>query len=161
MKDYVFLILILLLAVVPPLFKKVNEFIKSNISEGFNNYTLGGTNGIYPCSETNVLVQDTYPITGINGVSDQSASKMWWRYPTFEVGSFKQITNNIRYPYNPDDGKCTAANFCYALYKNKNMGSNIVTPLPPVDPNSGTRVGYFATNDNLLPFRTDVPNILY
>ena len=39
------------------------------------------------------------------------------------------------------------------------MGSNIVSPLPPVDPNSGTRVGYFATSENLLPFRTNVPNI--
>ena len=110
MKDYVFLILILLLAVAPPVFTKINEFIKSNVNEGFDNYTLGGTNGIYPCSETNVLVQDTYPITGINSVSDQSAAKMWWRYPIFEVGSFEQIKNNIRYPNNPDDGKCPAAN---------------------------------------------------
>ena len=158
MKDYVFLILILLLAVVPPLFTKINEFINSNVNEGF---TLGVTDGIYPCSQTNVLVQDTYPITGVNSVSDQSAAKMWWRYPIFKVGSFKQMTNNIRYPNNPDDGKCTAANFCYALYKDKNTGSNVVTPLPPVDTNSGTRVGYFATSDNLLPFRTNVTNILY
>ncbi len=159
MKDYVFLILILLLAVVPPLFFSLNKFL--NGKEGFNNYTLGSTNGDYPSSENNVLVQDTYPITGINSVSDQSAAKMWWRYPIFQVGSFKQMTNNIRYPNNPDDARCTAANFCYALYKDKKIGSNVVTPLPPVDPNSGTRVGYFATSENLLPFRTDVPNILY
>ena len=158
MKDYLFLILILLLAVVPPLFTKVNEFIKSNMSEGF---TLGGTDGLYPCSQTNVLVQDTYPITGNNSVSDESGSKMWWRYPIFEVGSFKQMTNNIRYPNNPDDGRCTAADVCFALYKDKKIGSNVVTQLPPVDPNSGTRVGYFATDENLLPFRTDVPNVLY
>ena len=158
MKDYVFLILILLLAVAPPLFSKVNEFIKSNVNEGF---TLGGTDGLYPCSQTNVLVQDTYPITGVNSVSDESGSKMWWRYPIFEVGSFKQMTNNIRYPNNPDDARCTAADFCYALYKDKYMGSNVVRPLPPVDPNSGTRIGYFTTDENLLPFRTDVPNILY
>jgi hypothetical protein len=86
---------------------------------------------------------------------------MWWRYPIFQVGSFKQMTNNIRYPNNPDDARCTPADVCYALYKDKKIGSNIVTPLPPVDPNSGTRVGYFATDENLLPFRTDVPNILY
>jgi hypothetical protein len=50
---------------------------------------------------------------------------------------------------------------CFALYKDKKIGSNVVTPLPPVDPNSGTRVGYFATDENLLPFRTNVPNVLY
>jgi hypothetical protein len=142
MKDSVFLILILLLALASPFLSKVNEFIRSNIDEGF---TLGSTNGVYPCSQINVLVQDTYPITGINGVSDQSGEKMWSKYPIFEVGSFKQMTNNIRYPNNPDDARCTPANFCYALYKDKDMGSNVVTPLPPVDPNSGTRVGYFAT----------------
>lgn len=158
MKDYIFLILILVLAVGPPLFSKMTESLKVKRKDGF---TLGNTNGLYPCSQTDVLVQDTYPITGVNSVSDQSADKMWWKYPIFEVGSFKQMTNNIRYPNNPDDARCTAANFCYALYKDKDMGSNVVTSLPPVDPNSGTRVGYFATSDNLLPFRTNVTNILY
>ncbi len=157
MKGFVFLMLFLLLAVIPPLFSTFNTSLKSN-KEGF---TLGGAIGDYPAAQTDVLVQDTYPITGINGVSDQSAEKMWFKYPIFEVGSFKQMTNNIRYPNNPDDARCTAANFCYALYKDKNLGSNIVTPLPPVDPNSGTRIGYFATSENLLPFRTNVTNILY
>ena len=158
MKDYIFLILILVLAVGPPLFSKMTESLKVKRKDGF---TLGNTNGLYPCSQTDVLVQDTYPITGVNSVSDQSADKMWWKYPIFEVGSFKQMTNNIRYPNNPDDARCTAANFCYALYKDKDMGSIVVTPLPPVDPNSGTRVGYFATSENLMPFRTNVTNILY
>jgi hypothetical protein len=158
MKDYLFLILILVLAVVPPIYSKMTESFKIK-KEGF---TLGGASGDYPSAQNDVLLQDTYPITGINSVSDESGSKMWWRYPIFEVGSFKQMTNNIRYPNNPDEARCTAADFCYALYKNKNMGSNIVTPLPPVDPNSGTRVGYFATSDNLtMPFKTEVPNVLY
>lgn len=157
MKDYLFLILILVLAAGPPIFSKLTESF-NNKNEGF---TLGGASGDYPCAQTNVLLQDTYPITGSNSVSNETASKMWWRYPTFEVGSFKQMTNNMRYPNNPDDARCTPADVCYALYKNKNMGSNIVTPLPPVDTNSGTRIGYFVTNDNLMPFRSDSPNILY
>ena len=160
MKDYIFLFLILVLAIGLPIFCKIPDSLK-NIRDGFSNYTLAGAYGDLPCSETNVLVQDTYPITGINSVSDQTAEKMWWRYPIFAVGSFKQMTNNIRYPNNPDDATCTAADFCYALYKDKKIGSNIIKPLPPVDPNSGTRVGYFATSENLLPFRTNVPNILY
>jgi hypothetical protein len=158
MKDSIFLILILVLALVPPIYSKMTESFK-NKNEGF---TLGGASGDYPCAQDTVLVQDTYPITGINSVSDESGSTMWWRYPIFQVGSFKQMTNNIRYPNNPDDGRCTSADFCFALYKDKKMGSNIVTPLPPVDPNSGTRVGYFATSDNLtMPFKTEVPNVLY
>jgi hypothetical protein len=157
MKDYLFLFLILVLALVPPIYSKMTESFK-NKNEGF---TLGGASGDYPCAENNVLVQDTYPITGINGVSDETANKMWWRYPIFQVGSFKQMTNNIRYPNNPDDTRCTPADVCYALYKDKKIGSNIVTTLPPVDPNSGTRVGYFATSENLLPFRTNVTNVLY
>ena len=158
MKDSIFLILILVLALVPPIYSKMTESFK-NKKESF---TLGSTDGIYPCSQTNVLVQDTYPITGINSVSNETGAKMWWRYPIFQVGSFKQMTNNIRYPNNPDDARCTPADVCYALYKDKKIGSNIVTPLPPVDPNSGTRVGYFATSDNLtMPFKTEVPNVLY
>jgi hypothetical protein len=50
---------------------------------------------------------------------------------------------------------------CGALYHEKKTGSNYVEPLPPVNPNSGTRIGYFTTDDNLLPFRTDTTNILY
>lgn len=160
MNENVFLFLILVLAIGLPLFFKINESM-NYIKDGFTNYTLAGATGDFPSSVTDVLVQDTYPITGINGVSDESANEMWWRYPTFQVGSYKQMTNNIRYPYNPDDARCTPANFCYALYKDKKLGSNIIKPLPPVDPNSGTRIGYFSTSENLLPFRTNVSNILY
>ena len=148
---------IFLIVVALPLFYKPTFFN----SEGFSNYYLGSTNGIYPSSETDVLVQDTYPITGKNGVSDESANEMWWRYPIFEVGSYKQITNNIRYPNNPDTGRCMPANFCGALYKDKYLKSNYIEPLPPVNPESGTRVGYFTTDINMLPFRTDEPNVLY
>lgn len=160
MNQNVFLFLILVLAIGLPLFFKINASL-NNIRDGFTNYTLAGTTGNYPSSQTDVLVQDTYPITGINGISDETANKMWWRYPIFEVGSFKQMTNNIRYPHNPDDARCTPASVCYALYKDKKLGSNIIKPLPPVDPTCGTRIGYFSTNENLLPFRTNVPNILY
>jgi hypothetical protein len=130
-------------------------------SEGFSNYYLGSTNGIYPFSQTNVLVQDTYPITGKNGVSNNGSADIWWRYPIFKVGSYKQITNNIKYPNNPDNGTCMPANFCGALYEDKNIKSNYTEQLPPVDPTAGTRVGYFNTNINMLPFRTDEPNVLY
>ena len=149
--------LILLIVVALPLFYKRN-FLNS---EGFSNYYLGSTDGVYPSSQTDVLVQDTYPITGKNGVSNDGSTEIWWHYPIFEVGSYEQITNNIRYPNNPDTGRCMPANFCGALYKDKHLKSNYIEPLPPVNPESGTRVGYFTTDINMLPFRTDEPNVLY
>jgi hypothetical protein len=143
MNETVFLFLILVLAIGLPLFFKINESFKY-MSEGFTNYTLAGTTGNFPCAVTDVLLQDTYPITGTNGVSDKSSDEMWWRYPIFQLGSYTQMTNNIKYPNNPDDARCTPSNFCYALYKDKQIGTNIVNPLPPVD-STGTRVGYFST----------------
>ena len=48
--------------------------------------------GNVPSAETDVIVQDMYPITGINGISNNSASDIWWWYPIFTVGSYAQIT---------------------------------------------------------------------
>jgi hypothetical protein len=50
---------------------------------------------------------------------------------------------------------------CGALYHERQLKSNYIKPLPPLNPNCGTRVGYFDTYINLLPFRTDTQNILY
>ena len=156
MNQIVFLFLILVLAIGLPLFFKLNNSI-----EGYNNYSLAGAMGGFPNAQTEVLVQDTYPPIGKNEISNETAADMWWHYPTFKVGSYDQITNNIRYPNNPDIGRCTPASVCGALYHEKKTGSNYIEQLPPVNPTSGTRIGYFTTDDNLLPFRTDTPNILY
>jgi hypothetical protein len=148
--------LLFLIIVALPLFYK-----QKFLNEGFSKYYLGSTNGIYPSSETDVLVQDTYPITGINSVSNDGSAQIWQSYPIFEVGSFEQITNNIRYPDNPDVGRCMPANFCGALYKDRHLKSNVIEQLPPVNPEFGTRVGYFTTDVNMLPFRNNESNILY
>jgi len=159
MKNQILLILILILSVGLPLFFNISESMKKY--EGYSNLTLESSIGEIPASEEEVLVQDTYPITGRNGISNNGASDIWWHYPVFELGSYKQITNNIRYPDNPDEGTCMPASMCGALYRDKKLGSNIVTPLPPVNPMCGTRVGYFSTNKNLLPFKSNFQNILY
>ena len=158
MNDKILLILILILSVGLPLFFNISESMKNQ--EGYSNLTLESSIGKISLSG-DVLVQDTYPITGRNGISNDGASDIWWHYPIFEVGSYKQITNNVRYPHNPDEGTCMPASMCGALYRNKKIGSNIVTPLPPVNPMCGTRVGYFSTNKNLLPFKSNFQNILY
>ena len=67
-------------------------------NEGFSNFTLEGATGL---EEATILVQDTYPAIGKNQVSNKSASTIWQEYPIFELGSYAQVTNNIRYPLNP------------------------------------------------------------
>ena len=92
--------------------------------------------------DSNRLLQDIYPSTNKNTISEESSNTNWWHYPTFAVGSYSQITNNIKYPNNPDIGTCSPSSMCGALYHEKSTGTNYITPLPPVSGN-GTRVGYF------------------
>ena len=156
MKQNVFLILIIVLAIGLPLFFKIQK-------DGFSNYTLDNTYGIYPESENKVLVQDFYPRIQRNGISNNSASNIWWHRPIFKVGSYDQITNNIKYSNNPDVGTCTPASMCGALYHEKQLKTNYVKTLPPVPVNgTETRVNYYNSTSNLvLPFRTNVTNVLF
>jgi len=161
MNQIAFLFLILVLAVGLPLFFKIKETFKNKKMEGYSNYTLDGATGNYPAAQTDLLVQDSYPRINKNGISNNTSSDIWWHYPIFKLGSYDQITNNIKYPNNPDEGTCTPASMCGALYHEKQLMSNYVNPLPPLNPDCGTRVGYFDTDVNLLSFRSDMQNILY
>jgi hypothetical protein len=129
--------------------------------EGYSNNTLEDSMGDYPGATTNALVQDIYPITGRNGITNNQASDIWWHYPTFKLGSYAQITNNLKYSDNPDIGNCMPASMCGSLYKEKHLKGNYIHPLPPVNNNCGTRIGYFSTSANLLPIKNDVTNVLY
>ena len=159
MNQIVFLLLLIILALGLPFI-----FNFSKLYENFSNYSLDQATGRLPDAQTQVLVQDTYPPIGKNQISNNSANDIWQHYPIFELGSYAQITNNIRYPDNPDEGTCMPASMCGALYHDKHIGNNDIKPLPPVKPDCGTRVGYFATNEQVitsLPYRTDMQNILY
>ena len=128
---------------------------------GFTTYNLAEP-GKFPQSQTNVLVQDTYPRINRYGISNNTSNDMWWHYPTFKAGSYAQITNNIRYSNNPDLGNCMPGSICGSLYHEKKTGNNYVKPLPPINPNCGTRVGYFSSIKNtFFPYRSDLQNILY
>lgn len=171
MKYNICLIILIIIAVMitlgTPLFYNMFKSIK--MIENYQNYdtnnsmttSLGGESVKYPFPETDLLVEDTYPPTGKKGISNNGSANIWWHYPTFQLGSYDQITNNIRYPNNPDEGTCMPSSMCQTLYKEKQLKTNYVEQLPPINPNCGTRVGYFDTSINLLPFRTDMPNILY
>ena len=122
---------------------------KSKNMNGFSNYNLNEP-GLYPASDTVPLLTDEYKYSGRKNVSNDSYNDIWWHYPIFREGSYKQITNNLRYYRNPDEGTCIRADFCGALYKDKKNKSNYIYPLPPVPPGASPRVNYYRTNVNLL-----------
>jgi hypothetical protein len=117
--------------------------------------------GEFPRSVDKPILDD-YPLIGSNQVSTNNASDIWQDYPVFGVGSFKQITNNIRYNRNPDDGKCSRAEFCGALYHDAKHPPNEITVQPAAEEGPGARVGYYRSEPNTLFFSIPTnENILY
>ena len=117
--------------------------------------------GEFPRSVDKPILDD-YPLINSNEVSTNNTSDIWKDYPVFGVGSFEQITNNIRFNRNPDDGMCSRAEFCGALYHDAKHPSNIVKPLPPAEEGAGARVGYYRSDPNSLYFSIPTnENILY
>ena len=175
------LLVILFIALILPYFINIpiqNEIqdIKIPFLENFENHNLeegesdfaNPKNVLLPSNQNNiihnenvVLLDGVYPTTNNNEITDNGSNQIWKDYPIVEVGSYEQITNNMKYQQNPDNGTCMPASMCNDLYKNKDVPSNIIKPMEPVNDSSGTRVGYFTTDNNLLYFRTDTPNILY
>jgi hypothetical protein len=140
-RSIIFLSLILLFALGSPMI----------IKEGYSN-NLALLPGDYPTSTELPILTDSFPYTGKKDVSRNTQSDIWWHYPRFKVGSFTQITNNLKYPNNPDNGDCRPSEFCGALYKDKQISSNISKPLPPspLVTTESVRVGYYTTHKNLF-----------
>jgi hypothetical protein len=152
MKDIVYLSIVLLLSIAIPILLQ-----KTKMLENFSNFALDYAT----VNENELLVGDIYPTIDKNEISNDNASDIWWHYPVLKLGSYEQITNNLKYSDNPDVGSCTPASMCGALYKDKHLGSNYIKQLPEINPSCGTRVGYFSTDKNLLPFKNSMQNILY
>jgi hypothetical protein len=149
MNKYIFLLVVMAtLLILAPIIKP-----------SFEGFSLNNA-GIYPQANDVPILVDEYPYTGSKTVSKKDASEIWTNYPQFQLGSYEQITNNFKYPNNPDNGTCSRAEFCGALYENKSYGSNIIESLPPVCSGPGARVGYFRSDKDLLPFNNK-DNILY
>ena len=152
--NYIILVVILVLSLcLAPLIRNIEGF------SGINDLT---TPGIFPKSVDQSILDD-YPQIGKNTTSNNNYNQIWWKYPVFSLGSYEQITNNLKYHYNPDDGQCVRADFCGAMYNDKkNTKTNIISTLPPADEGEGARVGYFRTEPNELYFSIPTnENILY
>ena len=97
------------------------------------------------------LLANDFPLTEHQNYTNNSSSNLWTDYPVFKVGSFDQITNNLRYFRNPDIGTCTPEIFCGSLYKDKPHKHNTAKWLQPVSIDSSkVRVNYYNTCPNLL-----------
>jgi hypothetical protein len=134
------------------------------LEEPFVNRDLLAAPGAYPFSEDNgLLVDSDYQETGAQHTGNKGAADMWWQQPVFGVGSYQQITNNIRYPRATDEGRCTPAEFCDVLYRDREpKKTNVVSVLPPVGECSDSdRNGYFHTATHPLKTFTNTGNIMY
>jgi hypothetical protein len=122
----------------------------------------GFSGGEYPLSVDTPLLDD-YPLIGKNDTSNNNYNRIWDNKPVFTVGSFKQLTNNLKYYKNPDNGQCVRSDFCNAIYYDKkNALSNEIKQLPQAEEGEGARVGYFRSEPNELFFSIPTnENILY
>jgi len=98
-----------------------------------------------------ILLNNDFPLTKSQNVTSNSGSNVWKNNPVLKLGSFDQITNNIKYFKNPDIGNCTPGEFCGSLYKDKPHKKNTAEWLKPVEtPSSEIRVNYYNTQPNLI-----------
>jgi hypothetical protein len=162
MNQSILLILTLLLVLVISSFYSIHGF-----KENYTPYPLGTDSMVltpdqsYPNVQTDVLLDGSFPMTGRKGVSHDQGSQIWWHYPIFEVGSYAQVTNNLKFSNNPDTGRCMPADVCGTLYKEYQTQSNYVYPLPPVKPECGSRINYYTSTTSFLHLRAYTTNILY
>jgi hypothetical protein len=115
-----------------------------NNSGSFVPYSTEGFVPLLPASVSAPgTLLDYYPVIDPTGkLGDKDASQLWQNYPIYKVGSYDQITNNIRYPKNPDVGQCRPESMCNVLYGDR---QEIAKPEPP--PVEGkVRVGFYNTD---------------
>lgn len=163
MKNILFLLFILIVGLYLAPMKEIYEGFKGY--KRYKSYDLS-TPGEFPRSVDKPILND-FPLIDSKGVSTNNASDIWKDYPVFNIGpyaknAFEQLTNNIRFNRNPDNGKCSRAEFCGTLYHDKKHKSNIIKPLPPAQEGPGARVGYYRSEPNTLYFSIPTnENILY
>jgi hypothetical protein len=131
--------------------------IRGSTNEGFRKMLIPGS---YPDSETFPLLKGSYPLTDTSVISNNNSNYVGTHNAPTELSSFKQITNNVRYNNNPDNGTCTPAQFCGSFYKSYQDKVNTSTPLNPVPYGNGARVNFFRNKNNLLQFNYK-ENVLY
>ena len=105
----------------------------------------------YPCSVNNPKLYGDYPVKKNPGATDLEYSNIWTEYPTYQVGSYEQVTNNKRYWNNPNNGTCIRADMCNGIYDDKTLD---IPPQPPMLKfGEGIRVNYY--DSHVRPEQSD------
>jgi hypothetical protein len=133
---YVYLAILIIALSFLPLTKQL-----FGIKEGYDNLSIKLESGKFPNSMENPILECDYPVKDKPQLSGLSSSNIWQEYPVFPVGNYEQKTNNIRYWKNPNNGKCSPANFCNSIYNDKELS----IPAAPAQPawDSGIRVNFY------------------
>ena len=134
------IVLIIIINIMLPFF---NSHLSSMMSEGFSKYNTILNTGKYPSITKELLVQDTFPTTPDKSITTNDYSDVWTDYPVFKLGSFAQITNNLKHMRSPDIGTCIPAGMCGALYERRDNKSNYAVVLPSVVNDGRVRVNYY------------------
>jgi len=138
---YVYLAIFILALFFFPLTKQLFA-----MKEGYENLLIKLESGKYPISVDKPVLECDYPVKENPQLSGLSSENIWMDYPVFPVGNYEQKTNNVRYWKNPNNGKCSPANFCNAIYNDKEL--NIPAPPSPPQWDSGIRVNFYESRDD-------------
>ena len=162
MKSFQSLCFLLGVLIIGILVAQLLPFISSGSRSSFEGFHVLGNTWLN--EKGGLLGEGTfYAATGDIHTGNEGAADMWWKAPVFQVGDYRQLTNNIQFPKSTDEGRCTPAEFCDTLYKDRSPSvSNISTVAPPVDEYKGdNRNGYFVTSTEPIKTFTNTENILY
>lgn len=97
--------------------------------------------GVSPCSTEHPELYGDYPVKKNPGATDREYSNIWTEYPTGKVGSYAQVTNNVKYWKNPNNGSCIRADMCNGIYADKTL--DVPAPPPMLAFGEGIRVNYY------------------
>ena len=98
--EFIFLIIFLLVVMFVPLAIYSHKYSCACKNAKVEPFLSGGN---YPKSVEQPIL-NSYPSTDHKIIDKDDYSNNWIHYPVFSLGSYEQITNNLRYYKNPDNG---------------------------------------------------------
>ena len=114
-------------------------YVYNGYTESFINMVSYAT---FPQSTNETILVDDYPSKAPQKLSSKTYQENAKMNPITPMSSYEQTTNNFKHWKTPDNGYCTTAEFCDALYNEK----KVVDPKIPQPNSYETRVNYYNTS---------------